>query len=258
VKTGEIVLEQGTLVKPRDIAIMATVGCTSVRVSRKIRIAVISSGDELVEPSEKPGIAGIRNSNAYQLMAQVEKAGATGKYLGIARDNEEETLRMLKEALSVSDIVLITGGVSMGDFDFIPSVMERAGVKILFSRVKVQPGKPTTFGVHSNALVFGLPGNPVSSFVQFELLVKPLLLKMMGNDYKPLTVPLQMESLFTRKAADRMGWIPVGITGDGHVLPVEYHGSGHVSSLAAADGLVALKIGKHKLEKGEVVSVRFL
>ncbi len=258
VMTGDTVLRQGTLIRPQEIAIMATVGCTQVRASRKVRIAVISSGDELVEPTEKPGMAGIRNSNAYQLMAQIEKAGATGKYLGIVADDENETLRMLKNALSDSDIVLLTGGVSMGDFDFIPSVMERAGINILFTRVKVQPGKPTTFGIHSNALVFGLPGNPVSSFVQFELLVKPLLCKMMGYDYKAFTVPLQMGSDFSRKAADRLGWIPVSITDNGHVLPVEYHGSGHISSLSAATGLVALQIGKHKLEKGEVVSVRFL
>lgn len=258
IKSGDTVLLKGTLVKPQDIAIMATVGCARVRVSRKIRIAVISSGDELVEPSEKPGPEYIRNSNAYQLMAQIDKAGAAGKYLGIVRDNEEETLKILKEALSDSDIVIITGGVSMGDFDFVPSVMERANIKLLFSRVSVQPGKPTTFGIHSNALVFGLPGNPVSSFVQFELLVRPLLYKMMGHDYKPLVLPLQMGRVFSRKAADRMGWIPVRTTDDGNVEPVVYHGSGHIASLAETDGLVALQIGKHKIEKGEVVSVRFL
>jgi molybdopterin molybdotransferase len=258
IKTGDVVLQQGHMIRPQDIAVMATVGSAQVTVSRMIRVSVISSGDELVEPSEKPGISQIRNSNAYQLMAQIKRTGALGKYMGIARDNEEETYRIVKQAISQSDIVIITGGVSMGDFDFIPSVLEKAGVKILFSRVKVQPGKPTTFGMHSDALVFGLPGNPVSSFVQFELLVRPLVYRMMGFNYEPIALPLLMKDAFYRKSADRMGWIPVMITKEGLVSPVEYHGSAHISSLVNADGLIALPIGKHNIEKGEKVSVRQL
>jgi molybdopterin molybdotransferase len=258
IKTGDIVLQQGHMIRPQDIAVMATVGSAQVTVSRMIRVSVVSSGDELVEPSEKPGISQIRNSNAYQLMAQIKRTGALGKYMGIARDNEEETYTIVKRAISQSDVVIITGGVSMGDFDFIPSVLEKAGVKILFSRVKVQPGKPTTFGMHSDALVFGLPGNPVSSFVQFELLVRPLIYRMMGFNYEPIALPLLMKDAFYRKSADRMGWIPVMITIEGLVSPVEYHGSAHISSLVNADGLIALPIGKHNLEKGEKVSVRQL
>ncbi len=258
IRTGDIVLHQGHIVKPQDIAVMATVGSTLVGVSRMVRISIISSGDELVEPSEKPGISQIRNSNAYQLMAQVKRAGGLGKYMGIARDNEDETFGIVQKALSESDIVLITGGVSMGDFDFIPAVLERAGVKILFSRVKVQPGKPTTFGVHSDSLVFGLPGNPVSSFVQFELLVRPLIYRMMGCIYKPVTLPLLMKESFYRRSAERMGWIPVTISKEGWVSPVEYHGSAHISSLVNADGIVSMQIGKNTIEKGEVVSVRQL
>jgi molybdopterin molybdotransferase len=258
IKTGDIVLHQGHMIRPQDIAVMATVGSALVTVSRMIRVSVISSGDELVEPSEKPGISQIRNSNAYQLMAQIKRSGALGKYEGIARDSEEETFRIVKQALSQSDIVIITGGVSMGDFDFIPSVLEKAGVKILFSRVKVQPGKPTTFGIHSDSLVFGLPGNPVSSFVQFELLARPLICRMMGYTYEPPALPLLMKDSFYRKSADRMGWIPVMISKEGEVSPVEYHGSAHISSLVNADGLIGLQIGKHNIEKGETVSVRQL
>jgi molybdopterin molybdotransferase len=258
IEKGDVVLHDGTYIKPQDIAVMASVGCTMVNVSRKIRVTVISSGDELVEPSEIPGISQIRNSNAYQLMAQIDRAGATGKYLGIAKDDKDDTFLIIKEALTISDIVIITGGVSMGDFDFIPSVLEKAGVEILFSRVRVQPGKPTTFGVHPDSLVFGLPGNPVSSFVQFELMVRPLIYRMMGYDYRPLTISLAMEMSFSRRSADRLGWIPVKITKEGLVSPVEYHGSAHISSLVNADGFIGMEIGKHKLEKGEVVSVRHI
>ena len=256
IKNGDSVLKPGKLIRPQDIAVMASVGCTSIIVSKMPTMAVISSGDELVEPSEKPGISQIRNTNAYQLMAQIQRAGAREKYLGIARDDEEATYNIVKRAISENDLVLITGGVSMGDFDFVPSVLERAGVRILFTRVNVQPGKPTTFGVHPEALVFGLPGNPVSSFIQFELLVRPLICKMMGYQWDPLTIPLPMKDSFSRRFAERMAWIPVVITKEGLVSPIEYHGSAHISALALADGIIALPVGKKTIEKGEVVSVR--
>jgi molybdopterin molybdotransferase len=256
IKSGDSVLKTGKLIRPQDIAVMASVGCTLVNVSKMPFVAVISSGDELVEPSEKPDFAQIRNSNAYQLLAQVQRAGAQGKYWGIARDDEAETFQIVKRAIAESDMVLITGGISMGDFDFIPSVLEKAGLRILFSRVKVQPGKPTIFGVHPHSLVFGLPGNPVSSFTQFELLVRPLICKMMNFQYNPLITNLPMAVNFSRKFSDRQAWIPVVITKDRLVSPCEYHGSGHISALALADGLISLPVGKTNIEKGEIVGVR--
>jgi molybdopterin molybdotransferase len=256
IRSGDRILEKGRWVKPQDIALLALAGCTSVQVSKQPVVSVISSGDELVEPSEKPGVSHIRNTNSYQLMAQTERAGATGKYLGIVGDDEVETLEVIRRAISQSDVVLITGGVSMGDFDFVPSVLERAGVKILFSRVNIQPGKPTTFGIHPKALVFGLPGNPVSSFIQFELLVRPLLCKMMGNQWDPMIIELPMEYSYSRKSTDRKALIPVVITKDGLVSPVEYHGSAHISAFSQATGIITLPEGRKSIEKGEIVSVR--
>ncbi|HBH85581.1 MAG: hypothetical protein A2X05_01985 [Bacteroidetes bacterium GWE2_41_25] len=258
IKTGEVVLKSGKQISPQDIAVIASVGCTSLLVSRFPVVGIISSGDELVEPSEKPGVTQIRNSNAYQLLAQVERTGGTGKYYGIARDDEKATLEIVEKAISECDIVLITGGVSMGDFDFVPSVLERAGVKLLFSRVNVQPGKPTTFGVHPRCLVFGLPGNPVSSFIQFEYLVKPLIFRMMGNQWRPLTIELPMHVSYKRRSSDRLGLVPVIITEERQVLPVEYHGSAHITSLSVADGIIAIPAGKIAINKGEVVSVRLI
>jgi molybdopterin molybdotransferase len=244
------------LIKPQDIALMALTGCTSVRVTRQPVVSVISSGNELVEPYEKPGLSQIRNTNSYQLMAQIMRAGATGKYLGIARDDEAATYDIICQAISESDVVLITGGVSMGDFDFVPSVLERAGVRLLFTRINIQPGKPTTFGTHKKALVFGLPGNPVSSFMQFELLVRPMLCKMMGYQWQPLVLSLPMEISYSRKSADRKALIPVIITPDGKAAPVEYHGSAHISAFSMAAGIITLPEGKKSVEKGEIVSVR--
>jgi molybdopterin molybdotransferase len=253
---GDTVLKKGQLIRPQEVAVMASVGCTSVTVGKKPVVGVISSGDELVEPFTKPGLTQIRNSNAYQLLAQLLRTGALGKYYGIARDDKAATLELVTLALSECEIVLLTGGVSMGDFDFIPAVLEDAGVNILFSRINVQPGKPTTFGIHPNAVVFGLPGNPVSSFTQFELLVRPLINKMMGYDYNPVTVKLPLKTSFIRRIADRQAFIPVSFTPDGLVQTVEYHGSAHISALSAADGIITLQAGIKSIEKGEIVSVR--
>jgi len=256
VKKGDEVLKPGRIIKPQDIAVLASAGHTIVNVSRMVRVAVISSGDELVEPSEIPGPAQIRNSNAFQLMAQAERSGVVAVYYGIARDNENETFSVISNAISENDMVLITGGVSMGDFDFVPSVLEKAGVKILFSQVAVQPGKPTTFGVHNKAVVFGLPGNPVSSFIQFEMLVRPLIYKMMGCEWKQVYLKLPISIKFSRKYSDRMALIPVVINDNNSATPVEYHGSGHITALPDADGFISVPAGVESIEKGEIVSVR--
>lgn len=189
-------------------------------------------------------------------MAQIARAGAIGKYYGVAKDDPDFTFSMVLQALAENDIVIITGGVSMGDFDFVPSVLEKAGVIILFSKVAVQPGKPTTFGVHRNAVVFGLPGNPVSSFIQFELLIRSLISKMMKCEWRPVIRNLPMKSDYSRKSAERMSFIPVSITEDEYVIPVEYHGSAHISSLSSSDGIISLPIGVKNIGKDEIVSVR--
>jgi molybdopterin molybdotransferase len=255
IKKNETVLRSGRKIEPQDIAVMATAGHTETLVSRKPVTGVISTGSEIVEPDKVPGLSQIRNSNSSQLMAQTERAGAEGRYYGIAKDDEDETLEVVSRAINECDIVLITGGVSMGDFDFVPLVLEGAGVKILFTRVAVQPGKPTTFGVHRKALVFGLPGNPVSSFILFEMLVRPLISRMMGYEHKPFKIILPMRHKYTRRSSERMGFIPVNISDDGEVVAVEYHGSAHISSLPAADGIIAIASGLKEIEKGKPVNV---
>jgi molybdopterin molybdotransferase len=256
VKTGDVILKHGKLIKPQDIAVMASVGHTNVTVKKMPWAGILSTGDELVEPESFPEISKIRNSNAYQLLTQVQRAGGMSRYYGIAPDMEDVTFEMIQKAINENDIVVLTGGVSMGDFDFVPSVLERAGVKILFDRVNVQPGKPTTFGVHSKAVVFGLPGNPVSSFIQFETLIRPLINKMMGYDWKPIEQKLPMAQKYERKSPVRLGWVPVIITENMEVIPVGFHGSAHISALPCADGIIAVKAGTKTVEKGEIVSVR--
>ena len=255
-KIGDQVLHSGKLIKPHDIAVMASVGHTNVVVRKKPMAAIISTGDELVEPTVVPGISQIRNSNAYQLIAQIERSGGSANYYGIAPDIEEATFNIIQRAINENDIVILTGGVSMGDFDFVPAVLKKAAVKILFDQVNVQPGKPTTFGVHPKAIVFGLPGNPVSSFIQFETLVRPFINLMMGYKWKPTEKKHPMAVRFERKSAIRMGWVPVVIGENGEVKPVDFHGSAHILALPYSDGLISIQAGIGIIEKGEIVSVR--
>jgi molybdopterin molybdotransferase len=215
-------------------------------------------GDELVEPHMKPAVSQIRNSNAYQLLSQVVRAGGKARYYGIAPDTGDYTFDFITRAINENDIVILTGGVSMGDFDFVPAFLKKAGVKILFNRINVQPGKPTTFGIHPQAVIFGLPGNPVSSFIQFETLVRPLMAKMMDSDWKPVLQTLPMGARYMRKSVSRMGWIPVFVNENGEAMPVEYHGSAHLSALPFADGIIRIEPGVNVIEKGDIVKLRYL
>lgn len=254
--TNQKVLSKGTQILPQHIAILASVGKTNVVLSKRPKIGIISTGSEIVEPGEKPNSSQIRNSNAYQLISQIEALNAIPNYMGIAIDSEKETFEKVTKGIEENDLLLLTGGVSMGDYDFVPKILQKAGVEIKFDKIAVQPGKPTTFGIHPNALIFGLPGNPVSSFIQFELLVKPLIYKIMGNDFNSTGIKLPMKNRFERKKAEREAWIPVLITPDGFVEPVIYNGSAHINALVSAGGICRIEQGKTYIEQGEMVYVR--
>jgi len=255
VKRGQLVLPEGTLIRPQEMAVLASVGCINPLVYKIPVIGIISTGDELVEPSEMPKLSQIRNSNATQLMAQVTRAGATPEYFGIARDSRESTRNLVSSALNKCDVVLLTGGVSMGDYDYVPGVLKELGITLLFESIAVQPGRPTIFGTGNGKYLFGLPGNPVSSFVQFEMLVKPLIFALMGHSFKPGVFTLPMGSSYQRRNTKRKSLLPVVIR-ESKVYPVEYHGSAHIHAYIFADGIVAVEIGKTGLETGEWVDVR--
>ena len=255
VTLGQTVLTKGKLIKPQHIAIFASVGYVDVLVSKQVKVGVISTGDELVEPHEKPGISKIRNSNGHQITAQVKAMGLIAKNYGIAKDTYEDTFKIVTKALEENDVIMLSGGVSVGEFDFVAEVLQNAGVEILFDSVAVTPGKPTTFGKSENKFCFGLPGNPVSSFVQFELMAKPFLYKMMDYNFSPLQVKLPMAHEITRKRTERRAYIPVNIV-NGEIKRIEYHGSGHIHALSHADGLIAFPQGIDTIKKGEIIDVR--
>ncbi len=255
ITTGERVLHRGIQIKSSQIAVLATVGAITPLVAKLPRVGIISTGDELVEPRFKPGMAQIRNSNAMQLEAQVRSVPALPFYLGIAPDEGAELRKMVDLAMAANDLVVLTGGVSMGDFDFVPSIMQDAGVEILFDSIAIQPGKPTVFGRRNDTFMFGLPGNPVSSFVLFEMMVRPFLHRMMGHSAEPLEIILPMGIDFSRRKSVRKSMIPVTIR-DGAAFPVEYHGSAHINAYAVASGIMVMEIGTTNINKGEQVNVR--
>jgi molybdopterin molybdotransferase len=258
IKKGNVVLEKGLMLQPQHVAILASVGVPDPSVYRQPRVAIISTGDELVEPDAIPNPTQIRNSNAWQLIAQVKKAGAIPVYSGIAKDSPQETERMIQKAITENDVLLLTGGVSMGDFDFVPEVLKNNNISLKFEKLHVKPGRPTVFGFNDSCFVFGLPGNPVSAYITFETLTKPLLYKMMGYDYKPLQIMLPLASAYTRRKPDRLEWIPVKINQSGEAEFIEYHGSAHVHSLCFADGIIAVSEDTIEIKKGEKVHVRLL
>lgn len=256
VREGDIVLRKGTLLTPRHIAVLAMAGCARPRVARRPRVGVIATGGELVEPGIAPGPSQIHNSNSYQMCAQLEATGAAVHDYGIVPDDEPVMDAVLKHAMSKSDVILLSGGVSMGDFDLVPEVMRNNGMDILFDAIAVQPGKPTTFGVGESIYCFGLPGNPVSTFVQCEVLVKPFLYALMSHRYQPKMYYLPLAETYRRKKAEREAWVPVAITPENTVRTSAYHGSAHIHALSDADGLLNIPIGVTELEKGTPVHVR--
>jgi len=255
---GTEVFAPGCIIQPQHVAVLAAVGCTKIRVAKRVRVGIISTGDELTEPWDAPERVHIRNSNGWQLLAQSKEAGALATYYGIARDCEESFAPLLSKALEENDVVVVSGGVSMGDFDIVPETARNLGIDILFDRVAVQPGKPTTFGVGPNGFFFGLPGNPVSSFIQFELMVKPFLMRLMGAHYVPVSFRLPLAHPYARKQAERMAHLPATIDPSGSCLLLNYHGSGHINSLQQANCLARIPLGVTFVATGEPVEIILL
>jgi len=258
VAAGTMVLKKGELITPAHMAILASVGCVEPLVSTRPRVGLIATGDELVEPDRKPGRAGIRNSNSCQLLAQISEIGGLAKYYGIAADKREALMPVIQKARGENDVVVISGGVSAGDYDFVPEMLKTCGFEIMFESVAMQPGKPTVFGRNGNVLCIGLPGNPVSTFVVFELLVKPLLYRMMNHEHRPMIVSAVLDADVSRKNTARQSTIPVVFTSPGTVLPMDYHGSAHIHAMCRADGLVTIPANTPGFKKGSSVHVRSL
>jgi molybdopterin molybdotransferase len=255
-KKGELVLPSETLIKPQHIAMLATVGWVSPLVYKKPLIGIISTGSELVDPEEKPQLSQIRNSNGPQLFAQSTKYGFPVKSYGIVADDEELTTQIIEKAVKESDVTILSGGVSVGDFDFVPRIILKLGFEIHFSKINIKPGQHTTFASKDNKYIIGLPGNPVSSFIQFEVFVLPFLRKLMNYSQPEIHLPIPMIHDFSRKKSDRDECLPVQLTSKNEVELINYHGSAHIHAYHQAFGFITVSAGITEIKKGEIVYVR--
>jgi molybdopterin molybdotransferase len=250
---GEVVVPAGIRLSPQAIGLLAAVGRTSVEVHRAPKMAILATGDELVETVERPGPGQIRNSNGPMLGALASRAGAVVEYLGVGPDERDGLRRLVARGLDSADVLVLAGGVSAGKFDLVPEVLKELGVTAHFHKIRLKPGKPLLFGTHDKTLVFGLPGNPVSSFVGFELFVRPALRKMMGDAIPgPVFVPLPLAAAFAAKN-DRPTYAPARLeTAQGfRVRPGDWFGSADLRGLLTADALVSLPAGSVDLPSGE-------
>lgn len=239
---GETVLSAGHLLGAAEAGLLASVGCVRPKVYRQLNLAVLSTGDELVSPERTPTAAQIRNSNAATLLALARQANVSAASLGIARDQRGELARKVAEGLRF-DVLLLSGGVSAGTLDLVPSVLEEHGVKSVFHKVDFKPGKPIWFGTHKNGLVFGLPGNPVSVLACFVLFVQTALRARMGwGNPLPIEFPAELSQDIGRPI-ERLTYHPARVSCGERWLQVEplaWFGSPDLRALANANALLVL------------------
>lgn len=261
-KEGDLLLTPRAL-RPQDIGILASSGYEHIVVAKRPRVAVVSTGDELVASGSLLPPGAIFDSNGPQLTAQALACGCDARFVGIVLDDENALALAFEEALADCEVLIVSGGVSMGDFDHVPRALARAGVEKLFHGLAMRPGKPVFFGTrHAGASAFGLAGNPVSTFVGFEVLVRPHLAARAGLDWHPRFVGARLASTLERRETDRLEFLPArlesGTDGLPAVRPLSYKGSSMLSALADADCLVSMEIGVGRLETGSVVNVRLV
>lgn len=188
ISKGEVIISKGTVIKPAEIGVLASLGIENIDVVKRPKITVFSTGSELIDVGEKLEDGKIRNSNSYTIEQLAINFGAEVNRIGIVDDNLEELVRVYKKSLEESDIVISTGGISVGDGDFVLTAMDELKVDTIFSRVAVRPGGHVFAGTKDNKFVFGLSGNPAASFINFHLYVRPIILKMLGLNYLPKVV----------------------------------------------------------------------
>lgn len=257
-KEGQMLLRRGTMLTPGHLGIIASTGKIRVKVAKSLMIGILATGSELIEADQLPTGAQIRNSNSHQLAGQVRRAGHTPIYMGIVEDQKEAMGERISEAMEQLDLLILTGGASVGELDFVPGVLEELGFQLEYQRVAIQPGKPVSFSHRSGKACFGLSGNPVSSFVQFEVLVRPYLENCTGAIPINKRIRIPLEKRYQRHRADRQFFLPVSFTDRGTCEAVEYHGSGHLHALDKAVGFAEMPAGQTVIEKGDKVYVRLI
>ncbi len=252
-RAGEIVIPARSRLDYSSVAMLATIGITRIPVFRKPHVAILATGDEIVEPSETPAGHQIRNSNVYSLAAQVERAGGTASILPIARDDIDSTRAAIEHGLQ-SDLLLLSGGVSAGKYDLVETVLAGLGAEFFFDRVLIQPGQPLVFGRTRGKFFFGLPGNPASTMVTFELFARSAVELLSGQSesllpltYAPLTVDFRHKTGLTR-------FLPASLAEHG-LTPIAWQGSSDVPALSRANAYLVADPDRAEWKAGEMIQV---
>lgn len=261
VAVGDVALAAGLRLGPGEIGLLAALGCTEVPVGRRPRVGILSTGDELVDVDVEPGPGQIVNSNAYALAAQVREAGGEPVALGIAPDDAGAIRDHLARGLAL-DVLCTSGGVSVGDYDLVKPCLEQLGVSLTFWKVAMKPGKPLAFGVApTGTLVFGLPGNPVSSMVVFELFVRPTLLYMQGSaSPERRRAPVTVTADYAKKPG-RAHYVRAALRdrdGELAATPNPRQGSGMLRSMVGVDALLELDADRGDVRAGDRVPALLL
>ncbi|HEY9056579.1 MAG TPA: gephyrin-like molybdotransferase Glp [Aurantimonas sp.] len=256
VRRGAVVLDAGRRLRPQDIAMAAALGETRLDVSRRVRVAVFSTGNEIVAAGTPRGPTQLYDSNRFMLMAMLARLGCQITDLGILPDDRAAITEMLRDASSVQDLILTSGGVSTGEADFVKDAVESAG-SLVFWRVAIKPGRPVAMGVIGGTPFIGLPGNPVASFVTFAHIARPAILALAGaTSEPPVTTPIRAAFSYKKKKG-RREYVRVSLSPatNGSVEAVKFprEGAGLLSSLVETDGLVELGEDVTAVQPGDIV-----
>jgi molybdopterin molybdotransferase len=260
VREGELVIPRGTIVRPAGIGMLASLGRSFISVYQRPLIAVLATGNELVDIDESPSPWKIINSNSYSLASQALDCGALVMQMGIAKDQREDLLARFQAAMR-ADVIISSGGVSVGDYDLVKDIMQEVGSRMQFWQVAMRPGKPLAFGRIGNIPMFGLPGNPVSSMISFEQFIRPAILKMMGHQeiFRRTVRAVLQENIEKRKGFTHFIRALVKAGAGGYTVSTTgEQGSGILKSMVRANGLIVLPEDVDKVKSGTEVKVQLL
>jgi molybdopterin molybdotransferase len=260
IQAGNVILTRPCVIGPAEVGLLASVGHSHVQVYQRPRVAILATGNELADLGEAPSPDKIMNSNGYAVAAQVMEAGGIPVLLGVAKDTRQDLSDRLKQGLS-ADLVVISGGVSVGEFDFVKDVFEEMGVNMIFWRVAMKPGEPLAFGTLQGKPLFGLPGNPVSTMVTFEQFVRPALRKMLGHPllFRPTIEATLMERITKKPGKTHFVRAVVKKTGGRYeAWTTGSQSSGVLTSMVKADGLLIIPSESGEIGAGQTVKVQLL
>ena len=261
IKEGDLALPKGKLMRPAEIGLLASLGYPKIKVYSPPVVAVLATGDELVNVDEKLEKGKIRNSNEYSMTSMIKSLGAEAVSLGIIKDDKEVLKERMLYAMENADIIISSGGASVGDFDFVEEVLGEIGADIKFTHIALKPGKPVTFATCKEKLFFALPGNPLSLITTFEAFVNPCIKAAMGKEVNEELFPVILANDFKIKRGNRTTYIYVNIKKDGEEYYAHELGSqcsNHLMTLSYANGIVIVPQHCESTKKGDVLHGKFI